>query len=74
MKMRKEGAFIGYTYRKPKTVDEVIKEVVENEQAIFTEAEGISALRHFSPVAMNDYSHEKRVYLEHGGKMVRAGC
>ena len=74
MRMRKAGAFIGYAYRKAKDVEDVIKEVLEHNEVVVTDDEAAAALRHFSPVAMNDYGHEKKVYVEHGGKMVRAGC
>ena len=73
MKMRKEGAFMGYAYRRPKAAEEVIRDVIEAEQRVVSDVQESVGMRPFSP-AVNDYVHEKRVFLESGGKMVKAGC
>ena len=61
LQMRKNGAFSGYAYRKPKAIDELIKEALEDETA--------GGLSPTYAAKLTDVEHEKRVYLEAGGKM-----
>ena len=62
LQMRKNGAFSGYTYRKPKAIDDLIGEALEDET--------IGGLTATYGKNLVDAEHEKRVYLEAGGKMV----
>ncbi|RMZ91310.1 hypothetical protein DV736_g1465, partial [Chaetothyriales sp. CBS 134916] len=73
LKLRKEGAFMGYEYRRPKTIDDVIKEVLRDADGFSKDSKGVSTTRRFSaisPVGLEGYAHEQRVFVEQGGKMV----
>ena len=62
LQARKDGAFMGYAYRKAKGVQDVINEVVE------------SHYPEWAPGAIeHDLAHEKRVFLEARGQMEHAG-
>ncbi|RMZ80875.1 hypothetical protein DV737_g2756, partial [Chaetothyriales sp. CBS 132003] len=70
LKLRKEGAFVGYEYRRPQAVDDVIKEVLSDADGCSKDSKGSSTARRLSPVGLDDYAHEQRVFAQHGGKMV----
>ena len=61
LQMRKNGAFSGYAYRKPKAIDDLIREALEDESP--------GGLGPSYAKKLTDVEHERRVYFDAGGKM-----